>query len=88
MDQNYDDFFAIAQKATDKGKFLKLPRLHMNLKYNFYGLYTHQNSPLRPAWQDSSTAWQMAPSKWSPTSTTHCNHTRRVLNFDSYGVKR
>ena len=39
MDQHYDDFFESAQKATDKGKFTKLPRFHKNLKYNFDGLY-------------------------------------------------
>jgi hypothetical protein len=38
MDQHYDDFFYSAQKASDKDKFLGLPRFQKNLKYNFDGL--------------------------------------------------
>ena len=41
MDQHYDEFFENAMKASDKGKFLKLPRFQKNLKYNFDGLYNY-----------------------------------------------
>ena len=41
MDQHYDDFFEKGQKATDKGRFLKLPRYQKHLKYNFDGLYSY-----------------------------------------------
>ena len=37
MDQHYDEFFENAQKASDKGKFMKLPRFQRNLKYKFDG---------------------------------------------------
>ena len=39
MDQRFGDFFENAMKASDKGRFLKLPRYQKNLKYNFDGLY-------------------------------------------------
>ncbi len=35
MDQHYDASCENSQKATNKGKFLKLPRDQKNLKYNF-----------------------------------------------------
>ncbi len=41
MDQHYDEFFENAMKASDKGKFVKLPRYRKNLKYNFDGLYSY-----------------------------------------------
>ena len=40
MDQHFDNFFENATKASDKGKFLKLPRYQKNPKYNFDGLYS------------------------------------------------
>ena len=41
MDQHFDDFFENAMKASDKGRFLKLPRYQKNLKYNFDGLCSY-----------------------------------------------
>ena len=41
MDQRFDDFSESAVKASDKGRFLKLPRYQKNLKYNFDGLYSY-----------------------------------------------
>ena len=44
MDQNYDEFFENAQKAISKGKLMKLPRFHRNLKYNFDGRYNYRTT--------------------------------------------
>ncbi len=41
MDEHYEDSYYRTQKASDKDWFLKLPRYQTNLKYNLYGLYTH-----------------------------------------------
>ncbi len=76
MDGHYDDFFNSVQKASDKDQFLKLPRHQKNLKYNFDGLYSyntkipHLNLPARTL---------VKLGKWSPTSTTHYNYARRLL---------
>ncbi len=41
MDQHDDDYFENAQKATDQGRFLKLPRYQKNLNYGFGGIYSY-----------------------------------------------
>ena len=43
MDQHFDDFFENSMKASDKGRFLKLPRYQKNLKCNFNGLFSYDN---------------------------------------------
>ncbi len=76
MDQHYDDLFHNAQKASYKDKFLKLSRQQKNLKYNFDGLsayntkITHLDLPGRTIIEFG---------RWSPTSTTHYNYARRLL---------
>ena len=82
MDQYYDEFFENAQKASDKGKFMKLPRFHRNLKYNFDGLYSYST---KIAHLDLPGRTIVKLGRWSPTSTTHYNYTRRLLE-DRYGL--
>ncbi len=76
MDQHYDDFFENAQKATDTGKFMKLPRFQENLKYNLDGLYSHST---KIAHLGLPTRTLVKLGRWCPTSTTHYNYTRRFL---------
>ena len=83
MDQHYDEFFENAQKASDKGKFMKLPRFQRNLKYNFDGLYSYST---KIAHLDLPSRMIVKLGKWSPTSTTHYNYTRRLLE-DRYGFR-
>ena len=81
MDQHYDEFFENAMKASDKGKFVKLPRYQKNLKYNFDGLYSYNT---RIALLDLPHRTITKLGKWSQTSTVHYNYTRRFLD-DRYG---
>ena len=83
MDQHYDEFFENAMKASDKGKFLKLPRFQKNLKYNFDGLYSYNT---RIALLDLPSMTIVKLGKWSHTSTVHYNYTRRLLE-DRYGFR-
>ena len=81
MDQHYDEFFENAMKASDKGKFVKLPRFQNNLKYNFDGLYSYNT---RIALLDLPHRKITKLGRWSVTSTTHYNYARRLLE-DRYG---
>ena len=81
MDQHYDEFFENAMKASDKGKFVKLPRYRQNLKYNFDGLYSYNT---RIALLDLPHRTITKLGKWSQTSTVHYNYTRQLLE-DRYG---
>ena len=83
MDQHYDEFFENAQKASNKGKFMKLPCFKRNLKYNFDGLYSYST---KIAHLDLPGKIIVKLGKWSPTSTTHYNYTRRLLE-DRYGFR-
>ncbi len=83
MDQHYDKFFENAMKASDKGKFVKLPRFQRNLKYNFDGLYSY-NTEVAHLDLPSRTIVKLG--KWSVTSSTHNNYTRRLLE-DHYGFR-
>ena len=80
-DQHYDEFFENAQKASDKDKFLKLPRFQANLRYNFDGLYSYRT---KIAHLDLPSRTIVKLGKWSVTSTTHYNYARRLLE-DRYG---
>ena len=70
-------------KASDKGKFVKLPRYRQNLKYNFDGLYSYNT---RIALLDLPSMTIVKLGKWSHTSTVHYNYTRRLLE-DRYGFR-
>ncbi len=83
MNQHYHEFFENAQNASDKGRFMKLPRFQMNLKYNFDGLYSYST---QIAHLDLPSKIIMKLGKWSPTTTTHYNYTRRLLE-DRYGFQ-
>ena len=83
MDQHFDDFFENAMKASDKGRFLKLPRYQKNLKYNFDGLYSYST---RIALLDLPRRTITKLGRWSPTSTAHYNYARRFLE-DTYGFR-
>ena len=83
MDQHFDDFFENAMKASDKGRFLKLPRYQKNLKYNFDGLYSYNT---RIALLDLPGRTIIKLGRWSPTSTTHYNYARRFWE-DIYGFR-
>ena len=83
MDQNYDDFFEKVQKASDKGKFVKLPRFQRNLKYNFDGLYSYLT---KIAHLDLPGRTIVKLGRWSVTSTMHYNYARRLLE-DRYGFR-
>ena len=83
MDQHYDEFFENAMKASDKGKFVKLPRFQKNLKYNFDGLYSYNT---RIALLDLPHRTITKLGKWSQTSTAHYNYTHRLLE-DRYGFR-
>ena len=83
MDQHFDDFFENAMKASDKGKFLKLPRYQKNLKYNFDGLYSYNT---RIALLDLPRQTITKLGRWSPTSTAHYNYARCFLE-DTYGFR-
>ena len=76
MDQHYDDFFERAQTATDNGKLMKLPRFQNNFKYDFDGLYTYGT---KIAHLDLPRRTIEKLGKWSVTSSTHYNYTRRLL---------
>ncbi len=73
MDQHHDDFLVSTQKATDKGRFLKLPRYQKKIKYNFDGLVHYSN---KTAHLDLPTRAIIKLGMWSPTSTTQNNYTR------------
>ncbi len=83
MDEHYDDFFYSAQKASDKDKFLKLPRFPKNLKYSFDGFYSY-NTEVAHLDLPSKTIVKLC--KRSPTSTTHYNYARRLLE-DPHGFR-
>ena len=83
MDQHFDDFFESAVKASDTGKFLKLPRYQKNLKCNFDGLYSYST---RIALLDLPRRTITKLGRWSVTSTTHYNYARRFLE-DTYGFR-
>ncbi len=83
MDQHYDEFFEKAMKASDKGKFVKLPRFQRNLKYNFDGLYSYST---KIAHLDLQSMTIVKLGKWSVTSTMRYNYTRRLLE-DRYGFR-
>ena len=83
MDQNYDDFFEKVQKASDEGKFVKLPRFQRNLKYNFDGLYSYST---KIAHLDLPGRTIVKLGRWSVTSTMHYNYARRLLE-DRYGFR-
>ena len=83
MDQHYDEFFENAMKASDKGKFRRLPRFQKHLKYNFDGLYSYST---KIAHLDLLGETIVKLGKWSQTSTTHYNYTRRLLE-DRYGFR-
>ena len=83
MDQHFDDFFENAMKASDKGRFLKLPRYQKNLKYNFDGLYSYST---RIALLDLPGRTITKIGRWSVTSTAHYNYARRFLE-DTYGFR-
>ncbi len=70
MDEPYDDFLCSVQRASGKDEFLKLPHFQMNLEYNFDGI-THLDLPGRTIIKLGS---------WSPTSATHYNYARRLLD--------
>ena len=84
MDQQYDEFFENAMKASDKGKVLKLPRFQANLRYNFDGLYSyltkiaHLDLPGRTIVKLGKCG--------SVTSTMHYLYARRLLE-DRYGFR-
>ena len=80
-DQHYDEFFENAMKASDNGKFLKLPRFQANLRYNFDGLYSYRT---KIAHLDLPRRTIIKLGKWSVTSTVHYNYARRLLE-DRYG---
>ena len=69
--------------ASDKGKFLKLPRYQRNLKYNFDGLYSYNT---RVALLGLSRRTIIKIGRWSVTNATHYNYARRFLQ-DSYGFR-
>ena len=69
--------------ASDKGKFLKLPRYPKNLKYNFDGLYSYNT---RTALLGLPRRTITKIGRWSVTSTAHYNYARRFLE-DAYGFK-
>ena len=83
MDQHCDDIFESAQKATDNGKFMKLPRFQKSLRYNIDGFYKY-NTKIPHLDLPARTIVKLG--KWSPTSTTHYNHNRRLLE-DHHGVQ-
>ena len=83
MDQNYDEFFEKAQKASDKGKVLKLPRFQANLRYNFDGLYSYRT---KIAHLDLPGMKIIKLGKFSVASTMHYNYARRLLE-DRYGFR-
>ncbi len=62
---------------------MKLPHFQMNLKYNFDGLYSYST---KIAHLDLPSRTIVKLGKWSPTSTTHYNYTRRLLE-DRYGFR-
>ena len=84
MDQNYDDFFEKVQKASDKGKFVKLPRFQRNLKYNFDGLYSY-STKIAHLDLPGKTIVKLGKCG-SVTSTMHYNYARRLLE-DRYGFR-
>ena len=83
MDQHFGDLFEKALKASDKGKFLKLPRYQKNLKSNFDGLYSYNT---RIAHLDLPRRTITKLGRWSVNSTTHYNYARRFLE-DTYGFR-
>ncbi len=62
---------------------MKLPRFQKNLKYNFNGLYSYSTKIAHP---DLPSKAIVKLGRWSPTSTTHYNYARRLLE-DHYGFR-
>ena len=83
MDQRFGEFIERAVTASYKGKFLKIPRYQKNLKYNFDGLYSYST---RIALLDLPRRTITKLGRWSPTSATHYNYARRILE-DTYGFR-
>ncbi len=83
MDQHYDDLFGNAQKATDKGRILKLPCYQKNLKYNFEELYSYSTKITH---LDLPGTTVIKLGMWPPTNTAHYNYTRRFFE-DHYGIR-
>ena len=83
MGQRFGEVIDTAMTASDKGKFLKLPRYQKNLKYNFDGLYSYNT---RAALLDLPRQTITKLGRWSPTSTAHYNYARRFLE-DTYGFR-
>ena len=75
MDQHFDDFFENAMKASDKGRFLKLPRCQKNLKYNFDGLYSYNTRislldlPAEPLPRLADGQWAAPPTTTMPVAS-------------------
>ena len=63
MDQHHDEFFENAQKATDNGRFLKLPRYQQYLKYNFDGLYSYSTKIAHLDLPGRIETWQVVPNQ-------------------------
>ena len=83
MDERFEDFLYFTQKASDADKFLKFPRFQKNLKYNFDGLYSYNT---KVAHLDLPGRTIIKLGRWSPSSTTHYNYVRRLLQ-DHYGFQ-
>ena len=83
MDERFEDFVYFTQKVSDADKFLKFPRFQRNLKSNFDGLYSYNT---RIALLDLPGRTIIKLGRWSPTSTTHYNYARRLLQ-DHYGFQ-
>ncbi len=76
MDRHHHDLFENAQKPSDKGKFMKLPRFQKHLKYNLDALYSYS---AKIAHVDLPARTIVKLGRRSPTSTTHYNYARRFL---------
>ncbi len=76
MAEHYDDFFYSEQKASDKDKFLKLPRHQKTLKCNFDGFYSYS----------AKITHLDIPARVVPNKHHHYNYARQLLE-NHYGCQ-
>ena len=81
--ERFEDFVYHAREAQWKDKFLRLPRFHKNLKYNFDGVYSYNK---RIADLNAQNRTIKKRSKLPPANATHYNYVRKLL-IDTYGFR-
>ena len=78
MDKSFDEFWDAAQRATEKGKGLKLNRYGKHLRYNSTGIYSYNT---KIADLDFRFRAVSKRGNYSMTSNKHYNDALRMLEL-------